>query len=124
MTQEVFRRTLKEPDDGDLVIVGDGSQSLYRKRPYTWKDEGVHASGRTINTKFDLDRNYRNTAEILAAAHSFAGHIITPERDDVALRQMRGDCITVAALLGQLGPGRTTPLTSVLSLQLTGERAA
>jgi hypothetical protein len=82
------KAAMKEPDDGDLVIVGDGSQSLYRKRPFTWKDAGVHASGRTINTKFDLDRNYRNTAEILAAAHSFAGQI-TPEGEDVALRQMK-----------------------------------
>ena len=28
---------LKETDDGDLLIVGDGSQSLYRRRPFTWK---------------------------------------------------------------------------------------
>jgi UvrD-like helicase C-terminal domain/Nuclease-related domain/AAA domain len=82
------KAAMKEPDDGDLIIVGDGSQSLYRKRPFTWKDAGVHALGRTINTKFDLDRNYRNTAEILAAAHSFAGQM-TPDGEDVALRQMR-----------------------------------
>jgi hypothetical protein len=82
------KAALKEPDDGDLVIVGDGCQSLYRKRAFTWREAGVHASGRTINAKLDLDRNYRNTVEILAAAHSFAGQI-TPETEDVALRQMR-----------------------------------
>jgi len=52
---------------------GDGSQSLYRKRDFTWVDAGIHARGRVINRKFDLDRNYRNTAEILRAARTFAG---------------------------------------------------
>ena len=51
---------------------GDGSQSLYRKRDFTWADAGIHASGRVINRKFDLDRNYRNTAEILRAARAFS----------------------------------------------------
>jgi superfamily I DNA/RNA helicase len=63
---------LKEPETGDLMIVGDGSQALYRKRDFTWADAGVHARGRVINRKFDLDRNYRNTAEILRAARPFA----------------------------------------------------
>jgi hypothetical protein len=63
---------LKEPDTGDLLIVGDGSQSLYRKRDFTWADAGIHASGRVINRKFDLDRNYRNTAEILRIARTFS----------------------------------------------------
>ena len=47
-------------------------QSLYRKRDFTWADAGIHASSRVINRKFDLDRNYRNTAEILRAARTFA----------------------------------------------------
>jgi hypothetical protein len=63
---------LKEPETGDLLIVGDGSQSLYRKRDFTWADAGINASGRVINRKFDLDRNYRNTAEILRAARPFS----------------------------------------------------
>jgi superfamily I DNA/RNA helicase len=63
---------LKEPDDGDLIIVGDGGQSVYRRRPFTWADAGIHAVGRTINLKFDLNTNYRNTRQILAAAHTFA----------------------------------------------------
>jgi superfamily I DNA/RNA helicase len=63
---------LREPDIGDLLIVGDGSQSLYRKRDFTWADAGIHAAGRAINKKFDLDRNYRNTAEILRAARPFS----------------------------------------------------
>lgn len=63
---------LKDTDGGDLMIVGDGSQSIYRARKFTWTDAGVNARGRTINTKFDLDRNYRNTVEILRAAQPFA----------------------------------------------------
>jgi hypothetical protein len=63
---------LRDPDKGDLLIVGDGSQSLYKRRPFSWKEAGVQATGRTINKKFDLDRNYRNTAEILRAARPFS----------------------------------------------------
>jgi hypothetical protein len=66
------KAALKEPDSGDLLIVGDGSQSLYRKRDFAWADAGIHASGRVINKRFDLDRNYRNTAEILRAAQVFS----------------------------------------------------
>jgi superfamily I DNA/RNA helicase len=62
---------LKETDDGDLLIVGDGSQSLYRRRPFTWKEGGVNAVGRTINSRFDLDKNYRNTREIMKLAAQF-----------------------------------------------------
>jgi superfamily I DNA/RNA helicase len=54
------------------MIVGDGSQSLYRKRDFTWADAGIQAGGRVINRKFDLYRNYRNTAEILRAARAFS----------------------------------------------------
>jgi superfamily I DNA/RNA helicase len=66
------KRALREQETGDLLIVGDGSQSLYRKRDFTWADAGIHASGRVINKRFDLDRNYRNTAEILRAAQPFS----------------------------------------------------
>jgi hypothetical protein len=63
---------LKEPDTGDLLIVGDGSQSLYRKRDFKWADAGIHASGRVIYRKFDLHSNYRNTAEMLRVARPFS----------------------------------------------------
>jgi superfamily I DNA/RNA helicase len=62
---------LKDPDDGDLLIVGDGTQSLYRRRRFTWREAGVNAQGRTINTRFDLDKNYRNTREIMKVAAEF-----------------------------------------------------
>ena len=81
------KAALSEPEDGDLVIVGDGCQSLYKARPFKWSHAGINAVGRVLNAKLDLDRNYRNTAEILAAAHTFAG-LVTPDEDDVALRSM------------------------------------
>jgi hypothetical protein len=81
------KMALRESEDGDLVIVGDGSQSLYKSRPFTWSDAGIRAIGRVLNKKFDLDRNYRNTAQILAAAYTFAG-AATPDEDDAAKRIM------------------------------------
>lgn len=70
---------LREPDDGDLLIVGDGGQSLYRRRPFSWRDAAINAPGRTINKRFDLDKNYRNTREILLVAAPFA---ITGDRQN------------------------------------------
>jgi superfamily I DNA/RNA helicase len=71
---------LKEPDDGDLLIVGDGSQSHYRRHPFTSREAGVNAVGRTINTRFDLDKNYRNTREIMEVAAEFVS--TNGERND------------------------------------------
>ena len=66
---------LKEPDDGDLLIVGDGSQAVFSRRPFRWKDAGIAAVGRTIYKDFDLHVNYRNTREIIQVASIFAGGI-------------------------------------------------
>lgn len=88
---------LKEVDDGDLLIVGDGSQLHYRRHPFTWREAGVNAVGRTINTRFDLDKNYRNTREIMKIAAEFvstngeqndpeAGLQIVRPNPDTALR--------------------------------------
>lgn len=55
---------LQDPIDGDLLIVSDGSQSLYKRRKFTWKDAGIKAQGRSQK----LTQNYRNTQEILSAA--------------------------------------------------------
>jgi hypothetical protein len=62
-----------DPNDGDLVIVGDGNQGLYKSKKVTWKEIGIKAQGyRTIYTKFDLDKNYRNSCEIIELASLFA----------------------------------------------------
>lgn len=66
------KAVLKEPDEGDLLIVGDGTQTLYRRRRFTWSDAGIRAQGRVINRRFDLDKNYRNTRQILQIANAFA----------------------------------------------------
>ena len=67
------RAAMKEPDDGDLIIVGDGSQGLYhQRRDISWKKLGIKAQGRTIHRDFALDKNYRNTREILELAAIFA----------------------------------------------------
>jgi hypothetical protein len=55
---------LKEPENGDLLVVSDGNQSLYQRAKFTWKSVGIKAQGRTIK----LSQNYRNTKEILEAA--------------------------------------------------------
>ncbi|WP_228060858.1 MULTISPECIES: NERD domain-containing protein [unclassified Coleofasciculus] len=55
---------LKDPIKGDLMIVSDGSQSLYKRQSFKWKSVGIQAQGRT---KY-LTLNYRNTQEILTAA--------------------------------------------------------
>ncbi|MEO1610593.1 MAG: NERD domain-containing protein/DEAD/DEAH box helicase [Pseudomonadota bacterium] len=88
------KSVLKEPDDGDLLIVGDGSQSLYKRRPFTWADAGINAKGRTINKRFDLDKNYRNTREILQVAAQFALANATVKKEDVALQSMDVDLET------------------------------
>jgi hypothetical protein len=85
------RLALKEPDDGDLLIVGDGSQSLYRRRGFTWAEAGVNAVGRTINKRFDLDKNYRNTREILTVAAAFVAADAGPDDPEARLQIIRPD---------------------------------
>jgi hypothetical protein len=82
---------LKEPDDGDLLIVGDGSQSLYRRRRFTWAEAGVNAVGRTINKRFDLDKNYRNTREILKIAAAFVAAEDGADDPEARLQIIRPD---------------------------------
>lgn len=59
---------MKDPIDGDLLIVGDGSQGLYKRNKVSWKQLGIQASGRTQY----LEKNYRNTRPIIALATRFA----------------------------------------------------
>ncbi|NEP84072.1 MAG: AAA family ATPase [Okeania sp. SIO3B3] len=60
---------LKDSENGDLMIVADGNQSIYQRGNFTWKGVGIKAVGyRTISKRFYLDKNYRNTQQILFAA--------------------------------------------------------
>jgi len=64
--------SMRDPEDGDLVIVADGSQRLYKRNGPSWKALGIKAAGRTISARYDLDKNYRNTPVIAALAHGFS----------------------------------------------------
>ncbi|NES04930.1 MAG: AAA family ATPase [Okeania sp. SIO2F4] len=70
---------LKDSENGDLMIVADGNQSIYQRGNFTWISVGIKARGRTITKKFDLDKNYRNTQQILLAASG----ILKPINDRV-----------------------------------------
>jgi hypothetical protein len=82
---------MREPEDGDLVIVGDGNQSLHRRNKINWKQLGIKAQGRTISAKFDLDKNYRNTRQIMELASVFA--TTDPEDDEMedSIRSLQVD---------------------------------
>jgi hypothetical protein len=69
---ECVLAAMKDPWDGDLMIVGDRQQGLRRTAAFTWSSVGVSARGRTLSAALDLDRNYRNTREILELAACFA----------------------------------------------------
>ncbi|MBX9254383.1 AAA family ATPase [Desmonostoc muscorum CCALA 125] len=68
---------LKDPENGNLLIVADGSQSVYKRSNFTWKSVGIKAVGRTSNKRINLDKNYRNTQEILTAAWSLFSYYHT-----------------------------------------------
>lgn len=55
---------LKDTEGGDLMIVSDRNQGLYKRQEFTWKSVGIKAQGRSQK----LSQNYRNTQEILSAA--------------------------------------------------------
>lgn len=77
------RGLLKDPDDGDLVVVADAAQKIF-KTSFSWQSAGIRAAGRTRILRV----NYRNTREILEFAHAFllSGGTVTadeaPEVDD------------------------------------------
>lgn len=86
---------MEDPLDGDLIIVGDGSQGLYGNRQIRWKQLGIRASGRTISRRFDLDKNYRNSREILELASEFASFTGPGEEEEtiVALKVDSSKCL-------------------------------
>ncbi|MDJ0726315.1 MAG: NERD domain-containing protein [Prochloraceae cyanobacterium] len=65
---------LIDPKHGDLLIVGDGLQKIYRRRHFTWKSLGIEVAGGG-RSKI-LRQNYRNTAQILALAWSVVEPIV------------------------------------------------
>src|SRR5690606_6771992 len=62
----------------DLLIALDAAQSLYKRdRAFTWKSVGVQAVGRSRR----LDRNYRNTKQILEFAWQVAQSTLDAEEE-------------------------------------------
>lgn len=69
---ECILEAMKDPNDGDLLVVGDRQQGIYGAKITSWSSVGIKAMGRTIHSAFDLDKNYRNSREILELAAAFA----------------------------------------------------
>ncbi len=76
---------LRDPLDGDLLIVCDGNQGVRLIGAVSWKSLGIKAAGRTIHQAFDLDRNYRNTKEILKLAQHFTAKNIKNSEDSISI---------------------------------------
>lgn len=83
--------SMKDPLDGDLIIVGDGSQGIYKRRKIKWKNIGIQARGRTINKRFDLDKNYRNSREIIELAAIFSSTSDGSKEDEFAILSTQVD---------------------------------
>ena len=76
---------LNDPLDGDLLIVCDGNQGIRLIDAVSWKSLGIKAVGRTIHQAFDLDRNYRNTREILRLAAHFTAKNVKNNEDSISI---------------------------------------
>ena len=76
---------LNDPLDGDLLIVCDGNQGIRLIGTVSWKALGIKAVGRTIHQAFDLDRNYRNTREILRLAAHFTAKNVKNNEDSISI---------------------------------------
>jgi len=76
---------LTDPFDGDLLIVCDGNQGIRLIDSVSWKSLGIKAVGRTIHQAFDLDRNYRNTREILKLAALFTVKNVKNNEDSISI---------------------------------------
>jgi len=76
---------LTDPLDGDLLVVCDGNQGIRLIDSVSWKSLGIKAQGRTIHQAFDLDRNYRNTREILKLAAHFTEKNVKNNEDSISI---------------------------------------
>ena len=77
--------SLTDPLDGDLLIVCDGNQGIRLIDSVSWKSLGIKAQGRTIHQAFDLDRNYRNTREILRLAAHFTTKNVKNDENSISI---------------------------------------
>jgi hypothetical protein len=77
--------SMRDPLDGDLLIVCDGNQGVRLIGSVSWRSLGIKAAGRSIHQAFDLDRNYRNTKEILKLARHFTAKNIKKSEDSISI---------------------------------------
>jgi hypothetical protein len=82
---------MKDPNDGDLLIVCDGNQGIRPIENLSWKSLGIRAQGRTIHRALDLDKNYRNTHEILKLASLFAVKDMSYDEDSFGMIPVNPD---------------------------------
>ena len=76
---------MKDPEEGDLIIVADGNQGLYKPESFKWIDVGVKARGRVIPLTgitgiliklcIWLKRSPKKTAQMLAN-RSFRSYLV------------------------------------------------
>ncbi len=85
---------LTDPLEGDLLIVCDGNQGIRLIDSVSWKSIGIKAQGRTIHQLFDLDRNYRNTREILQLASHFTVKNLPDDEDSISIVPVHPDQAT------------------------------
>ena len=57
-----------DPMDADVLLAGDGTQSIFRRKAFTWKEVGIKAQGRTDY----LENSYRTSSEIMRFAEVFS----------------------------------------------------
>ena len=72
-----LKAALRDPEDGSLLIVNDASQKLRRRKRFSWASVGVRAQGRTRK----LQKNYRNTKQVLSSAWQVLSSLADAEPD-------------------------------------------
>jgi superfamily I DNA/RNA helicase len=80
----------QDPETANLLVVGDGTQRLFRGRRFTWADAGIKATGGRTTI---LKRNYRNTREIVDIANIFARESDYPETQGPSDRAPPPECV-------------------------------
>jgi superfamily I DNA/RNA helicase len=68
-------RLVRDPQEADVLIVGDGNQGIYGRRRTSWSSLGIRAKGRTNY----LRKSYRSSKEIIQFAAPFAS---TEDQED------------------------------------------
>jgi len=118
--------SMKDPENGDLVIVADGCQQLYKPRAFTWKSLGIKAAGRAISSRYDLDKNYRNTPRIAALAFPYSAD--AGDEDGIQAQRVRPNTCrrynqTLPAFVAAADPsGQVEATLEIVGRWLRGER--